>query len=110
MPLTQNPIVDWPPALNHLLETAQIASGQESKRYCRIDVDVDRETLFLLNEFEGHVRHRKVRLRPVGSFRSVVGEMNPLIGLGAAFDPARHIGKVRISFHDLQDEDHADET
>jgi hypothetical protein len=108
MPLTQNPIVDWPPALNHLLEGAQIALGRE--HHCRIDVDVDRDTLLLLNEFEGHVRHRKVQLRPAGGARSVVGEMNPLIGLGAASDPARHIGKVRISFHDLQDEDHADET
>jgi hypothetical protein len=33
-----------------------------------------------------------------------VGEMNPLIGLGTASDPIRHIGKVRISFHDLQDD------
>jgi hypothetical protein len=108
MPLTQNPIVDWPPALNHLLQGTPIALG--SRHCCRIDVDVDRDTLLHLNEFEGHVRHRKVQLRPAGSAKPVVGEMNPLVGLGAAFDPARHIGKVRISFHDLQDEDHADET
>jgi hypothetical protein len=34
----------------------------------------------------------------------LVGEMNPLVGLGAAADPTRHIGKVRISFHDVQDD------
>jgi hypothetical protein len=33
-----------------------------------------------------------------------VGEMNPLVGLGAADDPTQHIGKVRISFHDVQDD------
>src|SRR4051794_10555369 len=108
MPLSQNPIVEWPTELHPLLEGAQIAVGQESKRYCRIDVDVDRETLLLLNEFEARVRHRQVRLRLAGSTECAVGEMNALIGLGGASDPARHVGRVRISFHDIQDDNCVD--
>jgi len=105
MPLTQQNvvIVEWPANLHHLVEGAQIATGSNGHRYCRIDVDVDPETLLLLNLFAGHVRQHKVRLRPADSAECIVGEMNPLIGLGAASDPIRHIGKVRISFHDLQD-------
>jgi hypothetical protein len=30
--------------------------------------------------------------------------MNPLVGLGAAANPTQHIGKVRISFRDVQDD------
>ena len=108
MPLSQNPIVNWPTELHHLLEHAQITVGRDSKRFCRIDVDVDRETLLLLNEFEARVRQRQVRLRLAGSAECAVGEMNVLIGLGAASDPARHVGKVRISFHDIRDDDCVD--
>ena len=81
----------------------QIITGPDGQRYGRLDIDVDRETLFLLNEFEARVRHRRVRLRPAESARCFVGEMNVLVGLGAAADRAGHEGKVRISFHDLQD-------
>jgi hypothetical protein len=105
VPLTQSPIVEWPPELRYLLEGVQVAVGQEGKRYCRVDVDVDSETLLHIHEFESRVRHRQVRLRPQGDTECVVGEMNPLIGLGAPDDPTRHIGKVRISFHDLQGDD-----
>jgi hypothetical protein len=108
MPFTQSPIVEWPAKLNHLLDGVQIAAGQESKYFCRIDADVDRETLLLLNELEVHARHRQVRLRLAGSTTCLVGEMNALIGLGAASDPSRHIGKVRISFHDIQGDDCTD--
>ncbi len=52
MPLTQNPIVEWPAELSHLLEGIEIATGPDGKRFGRIDVDVDRETLFLVNDFE----------------------------------------------------------
>jgi hypothetical protein len=46
-----------------------------------------------------------VRLRLADSAEEcLVGEMNPLVGLGAAADPSQHIGKVRISFHDVQDD------
>ena len=103
MPLSQNPIVEWPTELQPLLQDMQIVTGPGSQRYGRIDIDVDRETLFLLNEFEARVRHRQVRIRPADSAECLVGEMNVLVGLGAAADPARHVGKVRISFHDLQD-------
>ena len=104
MPLSQNPIVEWPTELHRLLQGMQIATGADGNRYGRIDIDVDRETLFLLNEFEAHVRHRQVRLRRADSAECLVGEMNPLVGLGAAADPTQHIGKVRISFHDVQDD------
>ena len=103
MPLSQNPIVDWPTELQPLLQDMRIVTGLNGQRYGRLDIDVDRETLFLLNEFEARVRHRQVRLSLGGSAESLVGEMNVLVGLGAAADPARHVGKVRISFHDLQD-------
>ena len=107
MPLSQNPIVEWPAELHRLLQGMQIAIGTDGTRYGRIDIDidVDRETLFLLNDFEARVRHRQVRLRLADNAeKCLVGEMNLLVGLGAAADPSQHIGKVRISFHDVQDD------
>jgi hypothetical protein len=104
MPLSQNPIVEWPAEFLHLLQGMQIATGADGNRYGRIDIDIDPEMLFLLNDFEARVRHRQVRLRLAGSAECLVGEMNPLVGLGPAADSAQHIGKVRISFHDLQDD------
>ncbi|KAB0269251.1 hypothetical protein [Microvirga brassicacearum] len=104
MPTSQNPIVEWPRELYGLLEGMQIATGRDDKRYCRMDVDVDPNILFLLNDFEARVRHRQVRVRPSGCAECLVSEMNGLVGLGAASDPTRHIGKVRISFHDIQDD------
>jgi hypothetical protein len=107
MPLSQNPIVEWPAEFHHLLQGMQIAIGTDGQRYGRIDIDidVDRETLFLINDFEARVRHRQVRLRLADNVEEcLVGEMNPLVGLGAADDPTQHIGKVRISFHDVQDD------
>ena len=68
------------------------------------DIDVDRETLFTLNEFEARVRHRQVRLRLADSAECLVGEMNVLVGLDAAGNPSGQVGKIRISFHDIQDE------
>jgi hypothetical protein len=103
MPLSQNPVVDWPTELQPLLQDMQIITGPGGQRYGRIDIDVDRETLFLLNEFEARVRHRQVRLSLADGAECLMGEMNVLVGLGAATDPARHVGKVRISFHNLQD-------
>jgi hypothetical protein len=104
MPLTQNPIVEWPTAFRHLLQGLQIAIGPDGKRHGRLDIDVDSETLFGLNDFEARVRHRQVRLRLADETECLVGEMNVLVGLGAAADPTRHISKIRISFHDIQDD------
>jgi hypothetical protein len=104
MPLSQNPIVEWPTELSHLLEGLQIATDSDGKRYGRIDIDVDIDILFLLNDFEARVRQRQVRLRLAGPGDCLVGEMNVLIGLGAAANPTRHTSKVRISFHDLLDD------
>jgi hypothetical protein len=105
MPLSQNPIVEWPAELYPLLQGLQIATGTDGQRCGRVEIDVDRETLFRLNDFEARVRHRQVRLRLADRAEEcLVGEMNPLVGLGVAADPTRHIGKVRISFHDVQDD------
>jgi hypothetical protein len=104
MPQSQNPIVEWPTEVHHLLQGLEIAPTANGSRNGHIDIDVDRETLVLLNEFETRVRHRQVRLRLSDSDKCLVGEMNVLVGLGAATDPAQHIGKVRISFHDIQDD------
>ncbi|UVF20864.1 hypothetical protein HPT29_006970 [Microvirga terrae] len=107
MPLTQNPIVEWPKEFQHLLTEIQIATCEEGKRTGHVDIDIDPETLFLLNDFEARVRHRQVRLRSEGG-ECLVGEMNTLVGLGAAADPNHHAGRVRISFHDLLDDDCVD--
>jgi hypothetical protein len=104
MPLTQNPIVEWPKEFRHLLAHIQVATGGDGKRYGHIDIDIDPETLFLLNDFEARVRHRQVRLRLADSAGCLVGEMNALVGLGAAADPTRHASRIRISFHDLLDD------
>jgi hypothetical protein len=108
MPLSQNPIVEWPTEFRHLLAEFQMATGGDGKRCGRVDIDVDPETLFLLNDFEARVRHRHVRLRPADGAACLVGEMNVLIGLGAAADPAHHASRIRISFHDLLDDDCVD--
>jgi hypothetical protein len=108
MPLTQNPIVEWPTEFHHLLAGFEVATGGDGKRFGRVDIDIDPETLFLLNDFEAHVRHRQVRLRLADSADCLVGEMNVLIGLGAAADTTRHASRIRISFHDLLDDDCVD--
>ena len=84
MPHTQNPIVEWPAEFHPLLAGFEVATGGAGKRFGRVDIDIDPATLCLLNEFEAHVRHRQVRLRPSDSAGCLVGEMNVLIGLGAA--------------------------
>src|SRR4051812_19294367 len=104
MPLSQNPIVEWPTEVQHLLQGLEIVSSLGGKRYGRIDMDVDSETLFLLNDFEALVRHRQVRLRLSDGAECLVGEMNVLLGLGSPMDLAQHSGNVRISFHDIQDD------
>jgi hypothetical protein len=105
MPLTQNPIVEWPKELQYLLSGIEVATGGDGKRYGRIDIDIDPETLFHLNDFEARVRHRQVRLRSANSAECLVGEMNVLVGLGAAADPGHCVSRIRISFHDLLDDD-----
>jgi hypothetical protein len=108
MPLTQNPIVDWPKELQHLLTGIEVATGGDGKRYGHVDLDIDSETLFLLNDFEARVRHRQVRFRPADGAGCLLGEMNAIVGLGAAADPTRHGSRIRISFYDLLDEDGID--
>jgi hypothetical protein len=100
MPLHQTSIVEWPLELASLLEEAQIASGEDSKQVCRIDVDAT--TLRAIHEFKVHLRRRQVQLRLAGSNECMRGEMNPSLGLGAPSERIGHIAKLRVSFHDLQ--------
>jgi hypothetical protein len=100
--------IDWPRELEHVLSEVQVAPVQDGKPHFRIDLDVDAETLLMLNEFEARARHRQVRLRLAGESTCVVGEMNTLVGLGSASDPSRHVGRVRLSFHDLESDDCVD--
>jgi hypothetical protein len=102
MPLRHTQIVEWPAMLAPLLQAAQIASGSDGKSVCRVDVDVDAQTLLAIHEFEAHLRHRPVQLRLGGSADCMTGAMNPTFGLGAPSDQSRHIARVRLSFHDLQ--------
>jgi len=107
MPFSHNAI-EWPAGFAHLIEDVSLTPGSHGKPCSRIDVDVDAATLQMLNEFEVRARHRQVRLRPSGLTECLVGEMNTIVGLGPARDPTRHVGRVRISFHDLQGDDCVD--
>lgn len=103
MPLRHAPVVEWPAALALLLQEAQITFGSDGKRVCRIDVDVDAQTLLALHEFEAHLRRRPVQLRLAGGAECMTAEMNPTFSLGAPSDRSRHMAKMRLSFYDLQD-------
>jgi hypothetical protein len=103
MLLRHAPVVEWPAALAPLLQEAQITSSSDGKRVCRIDVDVDTQTLLALHEFESHLRRRPVQLRLAGGAECMTGEMDPSFSLGASSDRSRHMVKMRLSFYDLQD-------
>ncbi len=103
MPLRHAPIVEWPTMLAPLLHEVQITTGSDGKRICRLDVEVDAETLLAIHEFEAHLRRCPVQLRLAENGGCVIGEMNSSFSLGAPSDPIRHIAKLRLSFHDLQD-------
>jgi hypothetical protein len=105
MPL---PPVDWPVRLKHLISGLQIISDHTEKKYCRMDIEVDAETLRLLNEFEAHARHRQVQIPLTDGSGCIRGEMNTLIGLGKASDPAKS-SRVRISLHDVSTGECSDE-
>ena len=93
--------VEWPSKLQHLVEDLPVLEGQDGKICSRIDIDVDTDTLFLLNELEARARHRKVQIRLPDGSSCLRGEMNTIIGLGSPSDPARHIGRVRVSLRDI---------
>jgi hypothetical protein len=100
--------VEWPPALNPLIQGIAVVSEDKTKRCCSIDVDVDAQTLLLLNLFEAHARHRQVQIPLAGGAGCLRGEMNTLVGLGSASDPTK-ISKVRISFYNLKTDDCSDD-
>jgi hypothetical protein len=94
--------VEWPRKLQHLVEDLSISKGHDGKSFSRIDVDVDAETLFTLNDLEARARHRKVEIPLPDGSGCLTGEMNTIIGLGSPADPSGHVGRVRISFHDVE--------
>jgi hypothetical protein len=102
-------LVEWPHKLTPVVKDAEVVLGPDGKGYCRIDVDVDAETLMLLNEVEAHARHRQVQIRMTDGSRCIRGEMNTLIGLGNASNPAKS-SKVRISFHNVTTAECSDDT
>jgi hypothetical protein len=103
MQLRHVPVVEWPAALAPLLQGAQITSSSDGKRVCRIDVDVDAQTLLTLHEFDAHLRRRLVQLRLPADAECMTGEMDASFSLGAPSDRSRCIAKMRLSFYDLQD-------
>ena len=101
--------VEWPHKLQHLVEDLPLSDGQNGSSYSRIDVDVDAETLFILNELEARARHRKVEIPLPDGSGCLTGEMNTVIGLGGPAEPSGHVARVRISFHDVEKGGCADE-
>jgi hypothetical protein len=94
--------VEWPCKLQPLVEDMPLLEGQNGRFCSRIDVDVDAETLFVLNEIEARARHRKVEIPLPDGSGCLTGEMNTIIGLGSPTEPAGHISRVRISFHNVE--------
>jgi len=101
--------IDWPEKLNHLVRDIEVIPGHNGKNCCRLDVDVDPETTFLLNEFEAHARQRQVRIKLANGSGCLRGEMNTVLGLGSASVADRKLAKVRISFHDVVIDDCSDD-
>jgi hypothetical protein len=99
--------VEWPPALDPLIQGITVALGH-NKGCCRIDVDVDAQTLLLRNLFEAHARHRQVQILLADGSGCIRGEMNTLVGLGRASDPTK-ISNVRISFNKISTGDCSDD-
>ncbi len=100
--------IEWPPALNALIQGITVVPGHNNKRCCRIDVEVDAQTLLLLNLFEAHARHRLVQIPLPDGSGCIQGEMNTLVGLGGASDPTK-VSKVRISFNKISTGDCSDD-
>jgi hypothetical protein len=94
--------VEWPHKLQHLVEDLPLLEGQHGRSCSRIDVDVDADTLFVLNELEARARHRKVEIPLQDGSGCLTGEMNTVIGLGSPAKPSGHVARVRISFHDVE--------
>jgi hypothetical protein len=87
----------WPLALEPLLAGLERRADRASCWFA--DVDVSEAQLSQLHLFEVAARHRGVCFHAPQEPEVLVGEMNPLIGLGAPTDPSRHAARVRISFY-----------
>jgi hypothetical protein len=97
--MMERPTHPWPAEFAELL--AGLHPNPDQPGCYGVEVDVSAEQLKGLALFEAAVRHRCVRLAKPGDSRALVGEMNPLVGLGAPADPRRHDARIRISFHDV---------
>jgi hypothetical protein len=106
MPLSA---IDWPENLKPVVHNITVIPAANGRGCCRLDVDVDAETLTLLNHFETHARHRQVRIWLPDGSGCLRGEMNTIIGLGSPSDSSRAVAKVRISLHDVDEDDCSDE-
>jgi hypothetical protein len=96
------PTHPWPAEFAELL--SDLHPNPDQPGCYAVEVDVSAEQLKGLALLEATARHRGVRLMQPGQSRALVGEMNPLVGLGAPADPAHHVARVRISFHDVAPE------
>src|SRR5689334_7745778 len=96
------PPVEWPRDLLHLVEHLPLLEGHTGKSCSRIDVDVNAQTLFILNELEARARHRHVEIPLRDGSGCLTGGMNTIIGLGSPADRDGHVARVRISFHDVK--------
>ena len=102
------PALDWPDNLASLVGEIRLIPGREGKNCCRLDVEVDPETITLLNQFEAQARHRQVRIWLPGNSGCLRGSMNTIIGLGASRGPAE-AARVRISFYNVSADDFSDD-
>jgi hypothetical protein len=91
MPLSA---IDWPENLTSLVQNITVTPVANGKGCCRLDVDVDAETLTHLNHFEAHARHRQVRIWMPDREGCLRGEMNTIIGLGSPSDCSRFVAKA----------------
>jgi hypothetical protein len=101
--------VEWPHKLQRLVQDLPLLEGHNGRSCSRIDVDVDADTLFALNELEARARHRKIEIPLQDGSGCLTGEMNTIIGLGGPAEPSVHVARVRISFHDVEKGSCADE-
>jgi hypothetical protein len=88
----------WPVQFQPLLSGLVERIGQANCWFA--DVDLSNAQIKDLNLFFASSRHGQVCFTlPDG--QSVIGRMNPLLGLGSPADPSRHHGRARISFHEV---------
>jgi hypothetical protein len=89
---------NWPAEIAQLI--AGIKSNPEQPDSYFAIADVTREELTIVALFEVAARNGRVRFLVPDAAASLVGCMNPIVGLG----PSSKAARVRISFHDVSAE------